>query len=161
MPNEMNVTTAVTSLVTGESGFSSWFSLVILVGLMVMIVLVFTIALSSVTRYKKARGIIAWLLSTVQYFFLGIGGLGALAVPSVILYYFINQAREGNTVPLWVTLSIISAYFIIASIGYFVKKYVLDRIVKYEEEYRKEHPEEYNDEENKKDESEKEANVSY
>lgn len=145
MSNEMvtlNVTNSVSSLTLSET--PSWFSVVILVGLATFIVLILGIAISSVARYKKARGIVGWIISTVPYFFLGIGGLGALAVPSFILYYFINQAKEGNTVPLWITLSIIGGYFIIVGIGYITKKYVWDRIQKYEEEYMKEHPDEEN-----------------
>lgn len=120
---------------------ASWFGLVIIIGIATIIVLLFTIALSNITRYKKLRGIIEWFIKTIQYFFFGLGGLGVLAVPTLILFYFGSQASKGNTVPIWITLSIIGGYFIIAGIGYIFKHYIIDRIKKYEEEYQKESPE--------------------
>lgn len=144
----INATTSAVSSFTSIIGETpSWFSLFVMVSLAVMVVSVFAMVLSSVANYMKVRVWVKKLLGTVAYFVLGLISLVVIAIPLFLLYYFIIQAQEGNVVPLWVTGSIIAGYIIIAGLGYIVKKYVIDRIVAYEEQYRKEHPEEFVDEE--------------
>lgn len=134
----MNATSSILTF----SDTSSLFSIVIIVGFMAVILTFFLIAMTSVTRYKKLKGLLLWLFLTFQYFLIGITTLVVLAVPTLILYYFGKQASEGNVVPIWITLSMIAGYFIISFIGWISKRFVVDRIKLFEEELSKEEKEE-------------------
>jgi len=136
--NATNGALDVTTSISGLSGASSWFSVVIIVILATVCMLLFTIALSNIQRYRKIRGVLKWFVTTIQYFFFGLGGLGMLAVPIVIIIYFINQANQGNTVPIEFTISIIIGYFVIAGLGYIFKHFVFDKFKLFEQEISKE-----------------------
>lgn len=129
----MNVTNSLNSL-NGMSGMDSWFSSMVIVAITSVLILFLVIALSNITRYKKIKGVLSWLLNTVKFFFFGIGGIGVLSVFGLILFYFGNQAKQGNVVPIKITLLIIAGYFVIAGLGYLLKRFVLDRIKLFEEE---------------------------
>jgi hypothetical protein len=55
------------------------------------------------------------------------------AIPITTIYLFINQAQKGNVAPLKYTIFIIGGCFIITLIGYLSKKFVYDRIHKFED----------------------------
>ena len=136
--NTVNSTTsAISTFAVAEGGFGSWFSVVASVGIITIIILLFVMALSSYQRYKKMKGILGWLIKTTTYFFIGCAGIVVLALPTYVAYYFINQARDGNVVPIWITLSIIGGYFVIAGLGYLFKRYILDKVKKYESQLNK------------------------
>jgi hypothetical protein len=131
----LNATSSASSgfaITDAVSGVPSWFSVVASVGIATVLILLLTIALSSFQRYKKIKGFLGWLFSTFNYFLMGVATLGVLSVPTYLFYYFISQARDGNTVPLWITFAIIGGYFAIAGIGYIFKKWVFDKIYEYE-----------------------------
>jgi hypothetical protein len=119
------------------AGTDSWFPILVMVSIATVLILLFVIALSNFQRYKKMKGVLAWFVNSFAYFLLGVGGLLALSVPVGIFYYLIKQTHEGNVAPLRVTLGIIAGYFTIAGFGYLIKRFITERIGKYE---RKLHP---------------------
>jgi DMSO/TMAO reductase YedYZ heme-binding membrane subunit len=128
---------ATTSMSTNLEGAPSWFSIFILVGLAAVLIMILTMALSSFQRYKKLKGFLGWLVHTITYFFTGVGGLFAISIPGGIFYYFISQAGKGNTVPLWITFSIIGGYFGVAGLGYLFQHYIINRVKKFEKDLNK------------------------
>jgi hypothetical protein len=150
----LNSTTSAISSFGIDNGGASWFSLVVIVILATVTMLLFVIAMSSITQYKRLRGFLKWIVTTVQYFFFGLGGIGVLSIPCLIGWYFVTQAKEGNTVPVEITGYIIAGYFAIAGFGYIVKKYIVERMIDYEEKINKEE----NKEEKKNDKRKKEQN---
>ena len=119
------------------TNFGSWFSIVVIVGLCAIVLSVFMMALSGLKGYKITRRWVLWLISSVKYFFFGIGALLSLAVPGLIIYYFGRQASQGNTAPLKITLYIILGYFAISFIGWIASK-IINRFRKLEKRIKKE-----------------------
>jgi hypothetical protein len=134
MVDALNTTMAVGSIaynMNGGEGFGSWLGLMVIVFFAAVILVLFTSMLSSFQNYRKIRGVLGWLINTVRYFFFGVATLFCLAVPVLIFYYFISQARRGNVAPTKITFYIISGYVVICLIGYVGKK-IYERIKKFE-----------------------------
>jgi hypothetical protein len=112
----------VTNSMAGLSVTSSWFGLMIIVGVIAVILSVFVMALSGLEGYVRARRWLYWCFKTTRYFFSGLVTLLVLAVPIGIFYYFISQASKGNIAPAKWTGGIIIGYVVIALIGYFGEK---------------------------------------
>lgn len=125
----MNVTTGLSSM--GDA--PSWFGIFAIVGITTVVLLLCIIAISSIQQYRRAKGFIAWLIRSFNYFLMGIASIGVLAVPTLAVAYFLNQAHEGNVAPLKWTGVIIGGYFAIAGLGYVCKKFIYDRIKHFEE----------------------------
>jgi len=132
MNNTVNMTTAALS------SDMSWFSLIILVSFVAVVLSLLVMAMSSVTRYKKLKGALEWLTTTFNYFLMGLATLATLAVPGLVIFFFGKQAAEGNTAPVWMTACIILGYFAISLLGWLSKKFVVDRVKLFEEEIKKE-----------------------
>lgn len=128
----INATTAVSSSMAG-SGVGSWFSMVVIVGILTIILALFIVALSNFEQYAKTRKWLIWLLNTVRYFGFGLLTLLTLALPIAVIYYFLSQAHEGNVAPLKITLYLIGGYIAICIIGWIGKKLVYDRVEKFED----------------------------
>jgi hypothetical protein len=109
----------------------SWGSTFLIVAAIAIILGLFSLGLASFERYKKYSRIITWIFGSLRYFGVGIMSLLTISVVGMPAYYFINQANKGNVVPLWITGAIIGGYFVITGIGYIVKKFVVDRIRKF------------------------------
>jgi len=114
------------------SSQTSWFGVMGIIGFVVVIISIFIMALSSLERYKKIKGLLGWALNTISYFFVGVGSLLVIALPSLVLYYFGKQAYNGNVAPLRYTFYIVVGYFIIVLVGWISETYVIKRIIKFE-----------------------------
>ena len=96
--------------------------------------------------YYKGRKFIDFMLTSIYYFFWGIGFILCLSVPCLVVYYFINQASKGNTIPLWMTGIIILTYGIISFLGWIFKKFIFERVKIFEMQYNPIKDEEVKDE---------------
>jgi type III secretory pathway component EscU len=94
--------------------------------------ILFAYAISNYERYKKVKGWAAYLLKSTAYFAVGILTLVVMAIPVGVCYYFIDNARSGNVVPIWITLSLIAGYVIISLIGWWSQEYLINKVMKYE-----------------------------
>jgi magnesium-transporting ATPase (P-type) len=135
--NNTNITSTNNAYdILGTPANPTWGGLFItLIGSMIFISFIFILfayAISNYERYKKVKGWAAFLLKSTAYFAFGILTLLVMAIPFGICYYFIDKARHGNVLPIWITLSLIVGYIIIALIGWLSKKYIIDRIKSYE-----------------------------
>lgn len=136
----VNITTAmnVTNSIGGLSDSSSWFSMVVIVSLVAVVLSVSIIAISNLNFYRKSRKWLDFLLKSFSYFLFGILTLCILALPVGIFFYFFTQAKKGNVAPLWISLVIIGGYILISLIGWFSKKFIYERVKKFEKEIKKE-----------------------
>ena len=128
-----NTTTAISSF----APTASWFGLLFIVFTIVFVLVVFIAILSNFNFYKRFKKILNWLGLSFAYFIIGLGTIICLGIPVGIFYFFITQAKKGNTVPLWVTFVIIVSYFIISFIGWLSNKFIILRVRKFESKLRK------------------------
>lgn len=133
----LNATTFL-ALSMSNSSFGSWFSMVIIVGMVTIILCLFIMTLASFEQYARTKKWLRWLLNTLRYFGFGILTLLVIALPVLIVYYFLTQAHKGNIAPLKITLYLIGGYIVICIIGWVGKKLVYDRIKKFDKKYQKE-----------------------
>ena len=138
MVGEINSTQSALSSFVVDNGGLSWFGTVIMVAIVVMVVGLFIGLLSNFRVYYKSRKAIDSLIKSVYFFLWGLFFSGILGVIGLIFYYFFDNARKGNVVPLWITGAIILGYVIITIIGWFGKKYVFERIKIFEIKYQNE-----------------------
>jgi len=131
-----NYVNATTYAVSGISDIS-WFATVIIVSIVAVILMLFVITLSNLSNYIRTKKCLMSLVNTFKYFLFGCLTLIVLFIPSYVAYHFIKEARQGNIIPLKVTLSIIVGYFVIALIGYLSKRLIYDRIKKFEQKIKK------------------------
>lgn len=129
---EINMTT---SAITSFSETSSWFSLIVIIGICAVLISLATMMLGSYRFYYKGRKFLDFIVNSVYYFVWGIGFILCLFVPAIVVYSFMDQARKGNTVPIWMTGLVISGYCIISLLGWFFKKYIFERVKFFELQY--------------------------
>jgi hypothetical protein len=126
------------SAISGISDMGSWFSMVVIVGICAVLLSLFIMALSSFERYARTKKWLMWILGTLKYFCFGILTLIVIAMPVLVVYYFLSQAHKGNVAPLKISLYLIGGYIAICLIGWLGKKVVYDRIKKFDKKYQKE-----------------------
>jgi len=139
---ELNVTSSMlTAGGLSQVAGSSWGGTVLYLGMFVFIPLALLFIgiavlwnLANYTRFKKYLG---WLANSAGYALLGGVTCVVISIPCAFLYYMFNQAKAGNSVPLWWTLIIIGIYAALALIGWFVQKKIIDRVMKFEKQINK------------------------
>jgi len=134
-----NSTMSIGSLEMGQSGLPpSWLGLLMTVAVCVIMLSFIITALSNFKYYKRLKGFIRWVVGTVHYFFIGIGSLIVLAIPSSIVYFAVTQAKNGNVVPFKVTAYLLGGYLLISLIGWLAEKYIIKRVSTFEKKMKKE-----------------------
>jgi len=117
---------------------SSWGGTVIYFGFFIFIpIAVFLIAASalySLASYTKFKKYLDKLGYSFIYMMIGSVTCAVLALPMAVIYWGYKQAQTGNTVPLRYAGYIAGGYIVLSTIGYFVQKYVIDRVQKFEKE---------------------------
>lgn len=93
--------------------------------------------LASYTRFKKYLN---WFGDTLKYAIIGLVSIGVLAIPFGFLYWGYTQAKQGNIVPLKYVGYFIVIYAALSTIGYFVHKYIIERVEKFEKQLNKNKP---------------------
>jgi hypothetical protein len=135
---ELNVTSGtVSGTVLGQViGGDSWGGTVLYTGLFIIIPLaVIGIGLSvlwNIANYTRFKKYLAMFGMSLQYAMTGVATLLVVSIPCSLLYYMYNQARSGNVVPIWVSFAIVGIYILLALIGWFVQKKVIDRVMMFE-----------------------------
>lgn len=140
---ELNMTT---SMISGVGSLGSWFSVFIIVSICIFLLCLFISALASFEQYARTKRWLRWILNTLRYFGFGILTLLVIALPVLVVYYFLSQAHKGNVAPLKITSYLIGGYIVICIIGWIGKNLVYNRIKKFDKKYQKE----LNDEKKKK-----------
>ena len=130
MPSELalNATTAISSSV---SSVGSWFGILLTVVLCSFMIVFTIMIISSFERYERFWKLLRALKKSLGFFGWGVLSLITLAVPSGLIYWEIHQASNGNIVPIKWTVLPVTLYVLISVIGFLVKKYIVDRIKKY------------------------------
>lgn len=125
MTPALNMTTSAMSSMSSLSGWGSIFLVLIIVCIALSFLM---FAFSNIQRFKKLKKIFLFLGNSFKYFGWGCLSIFVLTIPSVVIYYFVKEAGQGNYIPLkWIGY-IIGGYVIISFIGYIIKKYLIDRI---------------------------------
>ena len=121
---ELNATMGVASLAYNMNGTTSWFSLVILVGLVCIVLGVMVSALSGIKGFSRVKKLFLWLGKTFYYFGYGILAIVCFAIPISIIWWLEKEAVNGNTIPLkWIGY-VILGYVLISFIGWMFKKLI-------------------------------------
>jgi flagellar basal body-associated protein FliL len=127
-----NVTSAYDSI----NAASSWGGTVLWLGLFVFIPIALLgigiAVLWNVANYTKFKKYLRFFGDSARYALMGLISLGVLSIPMGFIYWEYTNARAGNTVPLIWTLIIILVYAALALFGWFVNKYVVERIIDFE-----------------------------
>jgi hypothetical protein len=151
MVDSLNVTTAYQTIM--GPGASSWGGTMLWVGLLVCLPIGFLVlgmaVLWNVANYTKFKKYLGFLGDSFKYALIGLISLGVLSIPMGFIYWEYTNARDGNTVPLIWTLVIILVYVVLALFGWLVNKYVIERIMNFEEQNKKEEEVTKEDDENK------------
>jgi len=117
----------------------TWGGTVIYTGLFIFLPLALVgiglAVLWNIANYTRFKKYLSFLGDSVGYVFIGIVSLIVLSLPMGFIYWGYTNAKAGNTVPLIWTGVIILAYILLALIGWFVKRYVIERVQKFEQEY--------------------------
>jgi hypothetical protein len=142
----INNTTGLTMLPnivknTNQDLLGSWGGTVIYTALFVFIPLFLFIMgfavlwnLANYTRFKKY---FKWVGETFSYFVIGAISIVVISIPFTLLYWGYVEAKNGNTVPIEYTVYIILGYIVISLIGWFVSKFVINRVQKFEKALKK------------------------
>ena len=129
----LNSTTSAISSIEGLS----WFGTVVIVGIIAIFLSLFVMTLASLEGYIRTKKYLKFIVDSFKYFMFGILSLIVLALPISVFYYFLKQAHEGNVAPLKISLSLIGGYILISLIGYLSKRFVYERIKKFEKKVKK------------------------
>jgi len=137
----INNTTGTFSL-AGQELLGSWGGTVIYLGAFVFLPLaIFLIGLAvlwNLANYTRFKKYFQWLGGTFIYFMVGTVSIVVISIPFALLYWGYSEAKKGNTVPIEYTFYIIIGYIIISLIGWFISKFVIDRVQGFEKELKKE-----------------------
>lgn len=139
MNNLFMQTVTLNSSSSAISSFESfsWFGTVVIIGIIAILLSLFIMTIGSLEGYLRIRKYIKFLINSFRYFLFGILSLIVLALPISVFYYFLKQAHNGNVAPLKITLGLIGGYILISIIGYLSKRFVYERIKKFEKKVKK------------------------
>lgn len=129
-----STTSAISSL--GDPTMS-WFGGAMITGIIGILLTLFIMTIASLEGYIRTRKYLMFILNSFKYFMFGILSLIVLALPVSVFYYFLKQAHEGNVAPLKISLGLIGGYILISLIGYLSKRFVYERIKKFEKKVKK------------------------
>jgi ABC-type Fe3+-siderophore transport system permease subunit len=122
-----NATTGVSAI----QSTGSWFGILVTIAFCTVLLMLAILAISSLERYKKLWKFLRWLKGSLGYFGWGTLSILVISIPAMLVYWELHQASNGNIVPLQWTIYPVAIYVAVSLIGYLVKKYVVDRIRKY------------------------------
>jgi flagellar basal body-associated protein FliL len=130
----LNVTSAYNTIIGPNA--SSWGGTVLWLGFFIFIP-IFLLAIGmavlwNIANYTKFKKYLGFLGDSFKYALIGLISLGVLSIPMGFIYWEYTNARAGNTVPLIWTLIIILVYAALALFGWFINKYVIERITNFE-----------------------------
>lgn len=128
---------ATTDLSSSVSSFGSWFGVVAMVAFCTIFIMITIMILSSLERYKKFWKFIKWLRLSLGYFGWGTLSMIVISLPALLVYWEFSQANKGNIIPIKWTVVPIILYALVSIIGYLIKTYVIDRIIKFNKQIKK------------------------
>lgn len=123
-----NVTTTGVSAIQSTG---SWFGILVTIAFCTVLLMLAILAISSLERYKKLWKFLRWLKGSLGYFGWGTLSLLVISIPAMLVYWELHQASKGNIVPIQWTIYPVAIYVAVSLIGYLVKKYVINRVKKY------------------------------
>jgi hypothetical protein len=132
----LNVTNTLEAYNIADAG--SWGGTVIYLGAFVLLPLaIFIIGIAvlwNLANYTRFKKYFQWLAGTLSYFVIGAISIVVISIPFALLYWGYTEAQKGNTVPIEYTVYIILGYIAISLIGWFISKFVINRVKKFEKE---------------------------
>jgi hypothetical protein len=134
-----------TTAVSGNTIFNIA-GIIVVVGAIMTIVGLAYYYVSTPERYKKPSKLISFLDTTTYYFGWGLLSFVIFAIPGYLMYllwqYTVTEGNTGSFIEVmkWIAI-IVVAYFLLAGLGYLIKKKIVDnwrarRQEKHQEEYK-------------------------